>query len=374
MKPPSFDVVVVGAGVAGSCTALFLRRRGHSVLLLDGGRVGRHKVCGEFLSPESQHTFVRLGIWSRLQGRGAQRVTQGRIYSARRAGRPFPLPHAGWALGRSELDLVLWEACQESGVTCCQETRVANVEQRQDEYAISTRDYCVTSRQVVLAVGRNSRLGKAREVRPKSEYPPRFLGLKTHLRGMQGGAGQVRLFGFSGGYCGLVEVAPGVTNASLLVNHKRAGHRSPSDIWEMAQAENPYLAKLSGQAQPLFPWLSTGNMLFDAGHPLAGGLLNVGDAAGYIHPLAGNGMAMAARAAELAGAVVHAALSGGLGTRDVGPLYEAAWQREFDTRLRWAGHLQYLLVHPALTTHAVRLLDLQQGLTQRLVALTRGPA
>jgi len=56
-----WDAIVVGAGPAGSVTALLLARAGASVLLLDRARFPRHKACSEYLSPATTPILERLG-------------------------------------------------------------------------------------------------------------------------------------------------------------------------------------------------------------------------------------------------------------------------------------------------------------------------
>src|SRR5919112_4980623 len=56
------DVIVVGAGPAGSATATHLARRGLEVALLDKAQFPREKVCGDGMTPRSTRQLIRLGI------------------------------------------------------------------------------------------------------------------------------------------------------------------------------------------------------------------------------------------------------------------------------------------------------------------------
>ena len=69
------DVVVVGGSVAGSATAAFLARRGHSVVILDKARFPRDKPCGEGLMPHGVDLLSELGVLDRARAAGAAELT-----------------------------------------------------------------------------------------------------------------------------------------------------------------------------------------------------------------------------------------------------------------------------------------------------------
>ncbi len=70
-----FDVVIAGAGLAGSSLALRLARAGVAVALLDPSRFPRDKICGEFLSPECWDAFDDLGLTDRSSASTTSRST-----------------------------------------------------------------------------------------------------------------------------------------------------------------------------------------------------------------------------------------------------------------------------------------------------------
>ena len=378
--PQNYDVAVVGAGLGGATAALSLSRRGWSVALIEAGRAGRHKVCGEFVSPEARATLARLGVESAVESAGALAVSNARILTSRRRGAAIPLGAPGFALSRAALDTLMWRACADAGAQTMEMTRVARLENSGDGYWLhvgpdkaTTR--VLTARFVVDATGRNSRLGGERTP-TKNAATRRFIGLKTHLRGAHIAPGEVQMFPFRGGYCGLVGIADGLANACLLASYERARGHNPAQMWEAIRAENLALGRATRGAIPVFDWLATGNISFDQTAPVAGGVasevLRAGDAAGMIHPLAGDGMAMAIRSGELCAATLGSALGGDLNRADVAPLYMGAWHREFDARLASARHLAPLLLAPHLTLGALLISSWLPGLGQRAARVTRG--
>jgi flavin-dependent dehydrogenase len=96
--------------------------------------------------------------------------------------------------------------------------------------------------------------------------------------------------------------------------------------------------------------------------------LRCGDAAGFIPPFSGDGMAMAARAGELAGVTLGARLTHG----DADTIYAAAWRREFESRLRWANALQPFFMEPLLSRSALTLASRVPPVARFLLGKTRG--
>ncbi len=364
----TFDVCIAGAGIGGACAAIALTKRGARVLLLEAGDFPRHKVCGEFLSPESRAIFSRLKILDEILAAGALEISEAQLVAADGSTLRAALPAPGLALSRFRLDEILWRQAEREGVLCLPNARVKNIAREGERYIVTTSKEIFQSLAAIDATGR-ARLTSRRAA------APRFLGLKSHFRGARLEDDLVELHFWRGGYCGLVNVEDGLCNVCLLARYDD-GNNSPEAVWKRVLASCPALRARMKNAAQITNWLATANVQFTAREPVdemaKTGVLRVGDAAGYIHPLTGDGMAMAARGGELAAAVIGAQLQGSLSTQDAARLYGAAWRREFPSRLKWGDVLGEALLCPALAAPMIKFLGRTPRLTSTLMRATRG--
>ncbi|HVF09498.1 MAG TPA: FAD-dependent oxidoreductase, partial [Abditibacteriaceae bacterium] len=171
------DAVVIGAGVGGSCAAIALARRGARVALLEAGQLPHHKVCGEFLSPESRAVFQRLGVEDAILAARPVPVSSARIVSSTRKHTrerclEIPLPAGAIALSRFRLDKVLWDAAGTTGVLCLDKTRVRRIENAGfGRFTIHAINGEVQARSIIAAVGRGTawlERGTQRQEQPTS--------------------------------------------------------------------------------------------------------------------------------------------------------------------------------------------------------------
>jgi flavin-dependent dehydrogenase len=338
------EIAVIGGGLAGCCAAISLARAGRDVALFESGPLPRHRVCGEFLSPESRVTLQRLGVMAEIEAAGARPVGHA-SFSCGGQSADFALGSAaGIALSRFALDPLLWNAAASAGARTFLETKIRHLESDGEGFAFRAGDRKWHAHAVILATGRGGA--------PKAGTKARFCGIKAHFAGAKLETGVVEMHLFKGGYCGMVRVEGEATNACLLVDYAQLPKGSPAAFWELLLSQNAGLRERLGDATRLTDWQTTANVGFETFRPVGEGeaeksgvprgVLCAGDAAGYIHPLTGDGMAMALRAGELAGTVARLQLDNAEAAR----LYRAAWEREFAPRLALAARIHPLAVRP----------------------------
>ncbi len=384
-----FDVIVVGLGLAGAASSIALAQRGARVLALEGGSFPRRKVCGEFLSFESRGTLERLQVLEPVLSSGARDVQATRIFPPHQSWRkrqPPPLqaalPAPGLAFSRWEMDRILFERALAAGVQVEQNARASHIEPPAGsswlwKVRVGEREFA--SKYLLATAGRSASWWEKEA--GEGEKSARFVGLKAHFEGANIEDGVTELHAWAGGYCGLMRVEGAATNACLLTSYESLRGRTPPEFWADLLRQMPVLRQRMERATLVRPWMATANVLFRAPTPLrrlasstceAAEVMCAGDAAGFIHPLTGDGMAMALRGGELAAATIGAALQNNWSREQLHPLWSRAWEREFAARLKWSRALQAVLIEPRISRLALPLFLAAPGLAQLAIRSTRG--
>src|SRR3989449_11617199 len=124
-----WDVVVAGAGPAGSATALLLSRAGMRVLLLDRARFPREKPCSEYLSPESTRVLERLGkeVLAAVAAASPARLTGMKVVAPSGRDVVGRFETFSLALPRTRFDPILRNTAQTRGVEVRQGVKVEEV-------------------------------------------------------------------------------------------------------------------------------------------------------------------------------------------------------------------------------------------------------
>lgn len=371
------DIIIIGAGLAGSSLAHALARGGWDVLLLERDTFPRHKVCGEFLSPESQGTLQALGLREAVAALGPTPMREALLTSQRGRALRVALPGVAWGVSRFALDQALAQAAAGAGAELRCGVSAQAIEPMPDgTCAVMVRTgqeaERVAARSAVVACGRHPARGlRARPLRPVERTA---VGVKCHVAGIAP-APEVELYLFDGGYVGLAPVEGGRVNLCMLASRaalRRAGG-DPRALVEAVAVWNGALGRRLAGGSVIADTL-TAVAPVDTGDTPAPwhGAARLGDAAVMIPPLCGDGQAMALRSAELSAPLAHAALRGELAPAQWEAAWRQAWRAEFMPRVRAARWLQAALVAPGMAELAISAGALVPPLARAMVHATRG--
>jgi flavin-dependent dehydrogenase len=377
------DVIVVGAGPAGAATAILLCERGFDVLVLDRATFPRPKLCGEYLSPESARILDRLGVLKTLDAAGAvpiggMRITapDGTVLEARYRAWDARAPYRSHALAlsRSTLDAILVDRLRALPIDLREGTRVTDLVIDGDRVTgVETLDAggrreTLRAPLVVGADGRASVV--AQRLGCRRPHRLRRIALVTYVADLPGCGDVGEIFVDPPDYAILNPVAPDRVNMSLVVPLGDVGpwRGRLATFFASRVKQLRHLARRLVGARPVAPIEAMGPLAYRVDAPDHGGVLLVGDAAGFYDPLTGEGVFSALRGAELASEAAGRALGGG----DVSAAglagYGRARRAAFADKERFTRALQFIVGHRRLanvTAHTLArrrdLLDLTLG-------------
>jgi flavin-dependent dehydrogenase len=335
-----------------------------------GGRV-RPKVCGEYLSPEAGRVLDRLGVLKTLDAAGAvalggMRITapDGTVLTGRYRAVGAHRPYREHAIGvsRAVLDGVLLERLRALPVDVREGLRVTDVIV-EDGGVVGVRAVEATGAAhvlrapvVVAADGRASivaqRLGCRRPHRLAR------MALVTYVSGVDGCRDFGEVYVDPPDYAILNPLAADRVNLSLVVPLAHAAPWSSrlEDFFVARVRQLPHLARRLEGARREAPLQAMGPLAYRVTPPHVGGVLLVGDAAGFYDPFTGEGIFAALRGAELAAdTVVRALRAGDVSAAALGA-YERARRAAFADKDRLTRGLQLLIRHRRLANLAARWL------------------
>jgi len=336
------EVLIIGGGLAGLTAALHLQKAGIDVLLIEKNTYPNHKVCGEYISNEVLPYLKWLDADPEILGPSKIDKLLLSVVSGKSITTELPL--GGFGISRYTLDNFLYHKLKNKGGRILHDT-VTSVEQRDDQSTIFTQQETeITAIRVIAAYGKRSALD-IKLKRPFIQKKSPFLAVKAHYSG-QIPADLVALHNFRGGYCGISQVEDQKINVCYLADFRSfSKHKNILSYQQEVLYENPNLREFFESSQLLFDSpITISQLAFGSKETVSDHMVMIGDSAGLIHPLCGNGMAIAIHSAKICAELLILFFSGKIKTREtVERLYTLTWNSEFKSRLKMGSILSALL-------------------------------
>ena len=362
------DVLVIGAGPAGSAVATALAASGREVLLLERSAHPRPKACAEYASPRIAEELRLLGL-PRDRWRGdalpltGMRVIRGNDAVEIRY-RDASGPRTAWGLDRLIFDAVLAAHATDRGARLLERAAFDEpvwTDGRVSGALVRTPDgqRAVTCRWLIGADGARSRVA-ARLGVERRVLAPRRLGMVAHYEGDPELADHGEMHIGRGWYVGLAPLAGGRLNVGMALPLDGRIRGSARERFQAGIDGIPAVAaRLRGlkQLTPIRGASPIGQRVARAAGP---GWMLVGDAAGFIDPFTGEGIYRALRSAR---AAAEALAGGDLGAED---RYRAARRRAFAAKDALTWLVQGMLASPPLMGYALRRLTARPAAADRL--------
>src|SRR6185295_4146873 len=261
----SFDMAIVGGGLAGLALSIQLAREGFSVVLLEKEKYPFHRVCGEYISFESWNFLEELGV--PLSDWDLPLIKQVMVSAPNGNALEQPLPLGGFGISRYTLDHYMFQIAVRVGVTVLQESKVEEVvfeSGSPDKFIVSFHSAAATAspvqvlnaRMVAGCYGKRGNLDvkwKREFVQQKPNKLNNYIGVKYHVRYSMPDQ-LIALHNFSQGYCGISRVEDNRYCLCYLTtaNNLKKSHNSIEAMESTILQQNPHLQKIFSEAEFLF--------------------------------------------------------------------------------------------------------------------------
>ncbi|RYJ52143.1 NAD(P)/FAD-dependent oxidoreductase [Flavobacterium petrolei] len=364
------EVLIIGGGLAGLTAAIHLSKIGLQVTVIEKNSYPKHKVCGEYISNEVLPYLNWLDL--KISDLKPTNITKLEFSTASGKTIKSNLPLGGFGISRFTLDEYLYKKALENGCKIIQDN-VENILFKDNQFIVTTNNSILKSEIVIGSFGKRSNIDQKmnRDFIHKKSY---WLAVKAHYSG-DFPNDVVGLHNFKGGYCGVSKVENNRINICYLADYKTFKQfKNIEEYQNSIVSENPHLRVIFEESSLLFEKpLTISQISFEKKQVVENHILMIGDTAGLIHPLCGNGMAMAIHSAKIVSELVQKYYTNEIKSRnELEEKYIYEWNLNFKKRLKTGRFLSSILQKPKLSAILMRILIILPFLLPIIIKKTHG--
>ncbi|MCP4680470.1 MAG: geranylgeranyl reductase family protein [Deltaproteobacteria bacterium] len=321
------DVIIAGAGPAGSAAAIHLARLGIHVVLLEKKSFPRDKVCGDFVGPVGLVELKKLGITSHPEYKKTSIIRQASVYlnGEKLINEDFPdidgIPAHGRVIPRKQLDQWLFEEAQNAGVDTFENVEVTGFQADADSVSVDVvyekKKATLKAGLLIGADGSRSIIARCLGAFNAKSSRDRIVAIRSYFSGADPIQGQAELF-FSDhtfpGYYWFFPAGSRFANVGVGMMNNILPDR-PHNLRKLLLTvirEDTVLRERLRGAEPVGPIRAWPLATYNHRTPVVGHrVILVGDAAGLINPINGEGIQTALLSARWAAEVAAPCIASG---------------------------------------------------------------
>ena len=370
-----YDACIIGGGLAGLALSIQLANLGYTVALFEKEQYPFHKVCGEYISLESWDFIQGLG----LPLKDMQLPIINKLIVTAPNGNQLQqeLPLGGFGISRYKLDAALKDIAVANNVILFENCKVNGVQFFNDEFHLQTTHGEYYSRVCCGSFGKRSNLDvkwNRSFVYQKPNKLNNYIGVKYHIK-INFPADTIALHNFKNGYCGMSKIEDDKYCLCYLTNAEnlKASSNSIEAMEKNILRKNPHLQTIFENSEILYESpVTISQISFNKKTQVENHVLLMGDAAGMITPLCGNGMSMALHGSKIASGFIHAFLSGKISRAVMEAGYTKKWRSTFSKRLQTGRWIQSMFGKIWVTNFFIAVMKRFPALTKALIKQTHG--
>jgi len=222
------------------------------------------------------------------------------------------------------------------------------------QFHVCIENETIYAKAAVGAFGRSSNMAVSLGRNYKTQRADKlFVAVEHHIK-IPFDPNFVEIHAFPGGYCGISAYGNGMVNLSYTTKASNIkAHNGISGLEQNVLSANKFLIRYFKEGIFLLPKPQTiSHVFFEIKEPINNHMLMIGDAAGNIAPISGNGMSIAAHSAKLAGETIIRYLNAEVSLAQMEQKYRKAYYQHFAKRIKVSKQLTHLLISPMLTNAA----------------------
>jgi flavin-dependent dehydrogenase len=369
------DVAIAGGGLAGLALSIQCAHAGYRTILFEREKYPFHKVCGEYISVESWNFLEELGV----------PLSQMNLPIIRRLLVTAPngkelrqnLPLGGFGISRYKLDAMLADIARQNGVEVMEGTKVEDVVFKNELFNVQCSTFNTQCKVAAGSFGKRSNLDvkwKRKFILQKQNKLNNYIGVKYHVK-TNWPEDLIALHNFENGYCGISQIEENKYCLCYLTaarNLELCGN-SIAQMEKQVLYRNRHLKMIFEEAEVTSqPPVTISQISFEKKEQVYNHVLMVGDAAGMIAPLCGNGMSMALHGSKIAFEQIHLFLQNKIPRWQMEQEYVHTWEKQFSGRLRTGRMVQRFFGSSLLSDLLISVLRPFPSITDKLISETHG--
>jgi menaquinone-9 beta-reductase len=370
-----YDVTIIGGGLAGLSLSIQLSKLGHSVALFEKEIYPFHKVCGEYISMESWNFLESLGL--PLSTMNLPIIKKLMVSAPNGTLLKTTLPLGGFGISRYQIDKDLKNIAVANKVAVYEGCKVDEVLFADDAFTLHTSFGDFSSKICCGTFGKKSNLDikwKRDFIHHKNNKLSNYVGIKYHIK-TSFPHDTIALHNFKHGYCGISKIEEDKFCLCYLTNAFNLGNNNNSveELEQNVLKKNKHLKYILENSEQIFKApVTISQISFHKKSQVHDHVLLMGDAAGMITPLCGNGMSMALHGSKIAAGLINDFLNAKIDREQLEVDYIRQWKKIFSARLFTGRVIQQLFGKAWGTNVFIQIMKLLPFLTRMLIRQTHG--